>query len=337
MQYINFGHSGLKVSPLCLGCMSFGFGGANDWTINEADSRVIIRQALEAGINFFDTANVYSGGESEKIVGKALRDFAQRDEVVLATKAYPAWRQAPNTSGLSRKALMKSIDDSLQRLGTDYVDLYIIHRWDEYTPIEETLEALNDIVKAGKALHIGASSMHAWQFSKALALSEKHGWSKFISMQNYVNLLYREEEREMLPLCSDQNIAVTPWSPLARGQLTRAWNATTNRSKNDPVVQALSQVMPECDQKIVEAVGKIAEQRNVPRAQIALAWLMSKQTITAPIIGASKKHHLDDAIGALDIRLTAEEMMALEAPYRPHAVTGIDVPQSLEVSLTLTS
>ncbi|KVU64607.1 alcohol dehydrogenase [Burkholderia ubonensis] len=324
MEYVRLGSTGLQVSRLCLGCMTYGVPerGTHPWTLDEAASRPFIRQALDAGINFFDTANMYSDGTSEEIVGRALRDFAKRDDVVIATKVFHRMRPGPNGAGLSRKAILTEIDHSLKRLGTDYVDLYQIHRWDYHTPIEETLEALHDVVKAGKARYIGASSMHAWQFSKALYTSKLNGWTQFVSMQDHLNLLYREEEREMLPLCADQGIAVLPWSPLARGRLTRDWDASSERLQSDAYGRTLYDAYADNDRAIVEAVATIARARNVPRAQVALAWLLQKSGVTAPIIGASKARHLDDAVAALSLELSAEELAALEAPYVPHAVAG---------------
>ncbi|KWE50572.1 alcohol dehydrogenase [Burkholderia ubonensis] len=324
MEYVRLGSTGLQVSRLCLGCMTYGVPerGTHPWTLDEAASRPFIRQALDAGINFFDTANMYSDGTSEEIVGRALRDFAKRDDVVIATKVFYRMRPGPNGAGLSRKAILTEIDHSLKRLGTDYVDLYQIHRWDYHTPIEETLEALHDVVKAGKARYIGASSMHAWQFSKALYTSKLNGWTQFVSMQDHLNLLYREEEREMLPLCADQGIAVLPWSPLARGRLTRDWDASSERLQSDVYGQTLYEAYADNDRAIVEAVATIARARNVPRAQVALAWLLQKSGVTAPIIGASKARHLDDAVAALSLELSAEELASLEAPYVPHAVAG---------------
>jgi len=422
MEYVKFGSTGLEVSKLVLGCMTFGepLRGTHPWTLPEAESRPIIQRAVEAGINFFDTANMYSDGTSEEIVGRALRDFTKRDDVVIATKVFYRMRPGPNGAGLSRKAIMTDIDQSLKRLGTDYVDLYQIHRWDYGTPIEETLEALHDIVKAGKARYIGASSMFAWQFAKALYTSKQNGWTRFVSMQNHLNLLYREEEREMLPLCeaegdqslkrlgtdyvdlyqihrwdygtpieetfealhdvvkagkaryigassmfawqfakalhtSTQNgwtrfvsmqnhvnllyreeeremlplceaegIAVIPWSPLARGRLTRNWDESSGRQQSDDVGQRLYDATADADRAIVEAVAAIAAARNVPRAQVALAWVAHKRGITAPIVGISKPHHLDDALGALELKLTDDEIAALEGPYVPHAVAGFN-------------
>ncbi|RQR63789.1 aldo/keto reductase [Burkholderia sp. Bp9125] len=324
MDYVRLGSTGLQVSRLCLGCMTYGAPdrGTHPWTLDEDASRPLIRQALDAGINFFDTANMYSEGTSEEIVGRALRDFAKRDDVVIATKVFHRMRPGPNGAGLSRKAILTEIDHSLKRLGTDYVDLYQIHRWDYHTPIEETLEALHDVVKAGKARYIGASSMHAWQFSKALYTSKLNGWTPFVSMQDHLNLLYREEEREMLPLCDDQGIAVLPWSPLARGRLTRDWDATSERLESDVFGKTLYEAHADSDRAIVEAVATIARERDVPRAQVALAWLLQKPGVTAPIIGASKPRHLEDAVAALSLELSAEEIAALEAPYVPHAVAG---------------
>ncbi|HEY4805590.1 MAG TPA: aldo/keto reductase [Paraburkholderia sp.] len=322
MDYVRFGSTGLQVSPLCLGCMTYGVPerGTHPWTLGEDASRPLIRQALDAGINFFDTANTYSDGTSEEIVGRALRDFAKRDDIVLATKVYNRMRPGPNGQGLSRKAILTEIDHSLKRLGTDYVDLYQIHRWDYDTPIEETLEALHDVVKAGKARYIGASSMHAWQFSKALYTSRLHGWTEFVSMQDHVNLLYREEEREMLPLCADQGIAVMPWSPLARGRLTRDWNETSEREATDKFGKTLYGA--DADKAIIDAVATIARARDVSRAQVALAWLLQKPGITSPIVGASKPQHLEDAVAALSLKLTDEEVKTLEAPYLPHVIAG---------------
>ncbi|OWR28900.1 alcohol dehydrogenase [Saccharibacillus sp. O23] len=324
MDYVKLGQTGMDVSRLCLGCMSYGLPdrGTHAWTLNEEESRPFIRKALESGFNFFDTANVYSDGTSEEIVGRALRDFANRDEVVVATKVHGKMRQGPNGGGLSRKAILTEIDHSLRRLGMDYVDLYQIHRWDPHTPIEETMEALHDVVKAGKARYIGASSMFAWQFLKAQHTAETRGWTKFVSMQNYVNLLYREEEREMLPLCEAEGIGVIPWSPLARGRLTRDWEDGSKRSENDAFGKTLYDKTEEADRRVVEAVAEVAKERGVPRAQIALAWVLQKSAVTAPIVGATKEHHLDDAVAALSIKLTDEEVRRLEEPYVPHAVIG---------------
>ncbi|QCI66400.1 aldo/keto reductase [Phreatobacter stygius] len=324
MDYVKLGRTGLQVSRLCLGCMSYGAPerGNHPWSMNEADSRPFIKKALELGFNFFDTANVYSDGSSEEVVGRALKDFARREDVVIATKVFNRMRPGPNGAGLSRKAIMTEIDASLRRLGTDHVDLYQIHRFDHATPIEETLEALHDVVKAGKALYIGASSMYAWQFAKALYLADRHGWTRFATMQNYVNLLYREEEREMLPLCREEGIGVIPWSPLARGRLTRDWDEGSARSETDEFGKTLYAATAEADRKVVEAVTKVARARGVPRAQVALAWVLQKPGITAPIVGATKPHHLDDAVAALAVKLSPEEVAELESAYVPHAVTG---------------
>lgn len=326
MKYIKLGATGLDVSRICLGCMTFGVPerGNHEWTLDEEKSRPILRQAVEAGINFFDTANVYSDGTSEEIVGRALKDLTRREEVVIATKVYNRMRPGPNGAGLSRKAIMTEIDASLKRLGTDYVDLYQIHRFDRNTPIEETLEALHDVVKAGKARYIGASSMYAWQFATMMHTSRTHGWTRFVTMQNYLNLLYREEEREMLPLCAAEGIGVIPWSPLARGRLTRDWSEATKRSETDQFGKTLYARTEEADRKVVERVAEIARQRGVPLAQVALAWVLAKPQVSAPIVGASKAGHLDDAIAALDVALSADEIARLEEPYVPHAVTGID-------------
>ncbi|MGH3157469.1 MAG: aldo/keto reductase [Streptosporangiaceae bacterium] len=321
MQYVKLGSTGLEVSRICLGCMRYGDpgAGAHPWSLGEDEARPFFRRAIEAGLNFFDTANVYSAGTSEEITGRALAEFGKRDEIVLGTKLHGRMRPGPNGAGLSRKEVMTEIDHSLRRLGTDYVDLYQIHRWDPATPIEETLEALHDVVKAGKARYIGASSMHAWQFSKALYLSEQHGWTRFSTMQNHYNLLYREEEREMLPLCVDQGIGVIPWSPLARGRLTRPWEAGSTRAQTDEFGKTL---YPDGDRLIVEQVMKVAESRAVPPAQIALAWVAGNPAVSAPIIGATKPHHIDDAVAALGIELTAEEKTAIEEHYTPHPVAG---------------
>lgn len=327
MDYVRLGTTGLKVSRICLGCMTYGVPerGNHPWTLNEEASRPFIRQALELGINFFDTANVYSDGTSEEIVGRALRDFARREEVVIATKVHGRMHPGPNGAGLSRKAIMAEIDASLTRLGTDYVDLYQTHRWDYATPIEETLEALHDVVKAGKARYIGASSMFAWQFAKALFLADRHGWTRFVSMQNHYNLLYREEEREMMSLCVDQGIGVIPWSPLARGRLTRDWDETTERSQTDEfgkTLYAATQATLDADRRVVERVAEVAARRGAPRAQVALAWMLGKPFVASPIVGASKPRHLEDAVAALSLKLTEEEIAALEEPYIPHAVAG---------------
>lgn len=324
MDTVKLGRTGLDVSRLCLGCMTYGAPdqGAHPWSMGETESRPFIKRALDLGINFFDTANVYSLGSSEEIVGKALKDMAKRDDIVIATKVFNRMRPGPNGAGLSRKAIMTEIDHSLRRLGTDYVDLYQIHRFDYDTPIEETLEALHDVVKAGKARYIGASSMSAWRFMKMLKTSEANGWTRFATMQNYVNLLYREEEREMLPLCREEGIGVIPWSPLARGRLTRDWDSSSARAETDDFGKTLYAATAEADRKVVEAVAAVAKARGIPRAQVALAWVLQKPGITAPIVGASKMGHLDDAVAALTVKLTAEEISALEAAYVPHAVVG---------------
>jgi aryl-alcohol dehydrogenase-like predicted oxidoreductase len=321
MKYVKLGNSGLEVSKICLGCMSFGESGmgTHAWTLNEETSRQFMKKSLDAGINFFDTANVYSLGTSEEFVGRALRDFALRDEVVVATKVHGTMRKGRNAAGLSRKAIMTEVDHSLRRLGMDYIDLYQIHRFDPTTPIEETMEALHDVVKAGKARYIGASSMWAWQFSKAQYVAEQHGWTKFISMQNHYNLLNREEEREMMPLCVDQGVGVIPWSPLARGRLTRDWDNATSRSETDEFGKGLYK--PE-DQVIVERVAEVARELGAPRAQVALAWVLSKSFVTSPIVGATKDAHIDDAIAACELQLSAEHIARLEEPYTPHESVG---------------
>ncbi|MGF9696779.1 aldo/keto reductase [Paenibacillus sp. MABNR03] len=324
MEYVKLGHTGLDVSRFCLGCMGFGDPKKwiHQWVLDEEKSRPIIKKALDLGINFFDTANVYSMGTSEEIIGRALKDYANRDEIVLATKLHGRMHQGPNGAGLSRKAIMSEIDKSLKRLGTDYVDLYIIHRWDYNTPIEETMEALHDVVKAGKARYIGASAMYAWQFQKALYAADKNGWTKFVSMQNHLNLMYREEEREMLPLCKEEGIGVTPYSPLASGRLTRDWSETTLRSETDQIQKSKYDATADADRLIVERVAALAEKHGVPRIHIALAWLLQKETVSSPIIGATKISHLEGAIGALDMKLTAEEIESLEEPYVPHSIVG---------------
>jgi aryl-alcohol dehydrogenase-like predicted oxidoreductase len=326
MRYTKLGRTGLDVSRICLGCMSYGGGnmGNHVWSLGEEESRPFIRKALEAGNNFFDTANRYSLGNSEEILGRAIKDFARRDEVVIATKVYGRMRPGPNGAGLSRKAIFAELDNSLRRLGMDFVDLYQIHRFDHATPIEETLEALHDVVKAGKARYIGASSMRAWEFARALGIAEKLGSTRFVSMQNLVNLLYREEEREMLPLCRAEGIAVIPWSPQARGKLSRDWDYTSIRTETDEAFGRLFAKTDEADKKVADRVGEVAKARGVARAQIALAWLLAKPVITAPIVGATKLYHLDDAIAAVDVKLSTEEIAALEEPYIPHAVVGFE-------------
>ncbi|HSZ94300.1 MAG TPA: aldo/keto reductase [Acetobacteraceae bacterium] len=324
MEYVKLGRTGLDVSRICLGCMSYGGSnrGNHAWSLDEEASQPFIKRALESGINFFDTANRYSLGSSEEILGRAIKDFARREEVVIATKVYGRMRPGPNGAGLSRKAIMVEIDASLQRLGTDYVDLYQIHRWDYDTPIEETLEALHDVVKVGKARYIGASSMHAWQFARALSIAERHGWTRFVSMQNLVNLLYREEEREMLPLCAAEGIAVIPWSPQARGRLTRNWDYSSVRTETDEAFGRLFAKTEEADRKVIDRVAQVAAARGIPRAQVALAWLLAKPIVTAPIVGATKLEHLDDAVASVNLRLSGDEITALEEPYVPHAVVG---------------
>ncbi|MBS0533775.1 MAG: aldo/keto reductase [Proteobacteria bacterium] len=326
MQYRNLGRTGLKVSRIALGCMSYADPGkgVHNWVLTEEQGRPFIRRALEAGINFFDTANAYSDGASEEVLGRAIKDFTTREAVVIATKVFNPMRADPNGRGLSRKAIMHEIDASLRRLGTDYVDLYQIHRWDYETPIEETLEALHDVVKAGKARYIGASSMFAWQFMKALGIQRMNGWAPFVAMQNHLNLLYREEEREMLPLCASEGIGVIPWSPLARGRLTRPWcdEPTTARARGDEVGKGFYAKTQASDRMVVERLCAIADGRALPPARIALAWLLHKQGVTAPVVGATKQQQLEDAIAALEVTLSAEEIAALEVPYIPHEISG---------------
>ena len=330
MDYVNLGKTGLKVSRICLGCMSYGEPatgkakpGSHAWALNEEESEPFFRQALDLGINFFDTANVYSGGASEEVLGRFLKANIRREAVVIATKLHGVMRDEPNGHGLSRKAIFFELDESLRRLQTDYVDLYQIHRWDYETPIEETLEALHDVVKSGKARYIGASSMYAWQFTKALYLADLHGWTRFVSMQNHYNLLYREEEREMIPLCQSEGIGVIPWSPLARGRLARPWQSeSTKRYETDQFGKSLYAHTEEADHKVVDRLSQVAERRGIPRAQLALAWLLSKPAIALPIVGATKPPHLQDAVAALALRLTPEEIASLEEPYIPHPVLG---------------
>jgi aryl-alcohol dehydrogenase-like predicted oxidoreductase len=325
MEYARLGTTGLEVSRICLGCMGFGDAEhwVHKWVLNEANSRPVIKRALELGINFFDTANVYSIGVSEEILGRALKDFARRDEVVIATKVHGRMREGPNGAGLSRRAILSEIDNSLTRLGVEYVDLYQIHRWDYATPIEETMEALHDVVRAGKARYIGASSMWAWQFQRALQVAETHGWTRFVSMQGHLNLIYREEEREMLPLCRAEGIGVIPYSPLAAGRLTRDWSAeSTLRSETDQIAKRKYDATADTDRQVVERVAELAQKHGVPRVHIALAWLLQKQPVTAPIIGATKISHLEDAVGALAVTLSADEVTYLEEPYVPHAIVG---------------
>jgi len=324
MEYTKLGNTGIDVSKICMGCMSFGSAqsGFHDWTLGEDESRVIIKRALDLGINFFDTANCYSYGSSEEILGRALKDYGNRDELVVATKVFIKMKDTPNGQGLSRKAIMQEIDNSLERLGMDYVDLYIIHRWDYNTPIEETMEALHDVVKSGKARYIGASAMYAWQFQKALHVAEMNGWTKFVSMQNHYNLIYREEEREMMPLCLDQKIASTPYSPLASGRLSRGIGADTKRSKTDDIQKYKYGSTEKEDQGIINRVAEIAEKRGVTRSQLALAWLLHKPPVVSPIIGATKIEHLEDSVGAVGISLSVEEIAYLEELYVPHGVIG---------------
>lgn len=325
MEYARLGSTGMQVSRLCLGCMGFGdaTGWVHKWVLNEENSRPVIKKALELGINFFDTANIYSIGASEEILGRALKDFAKRDEVVIATKVHGKMREGPNGGGLSRKAILSEIDASLRRLETDYVDLYQIHRWDYETPIEETMEALNDVVRAGKARYIGASAMFAWQFQRALYVAEKHGWTRFISMQNHLNLIYREEEREMLPLCREEKIGAIPYSPLASGRLARDWSPdSTLRAETDQIAKFKYDATVETDRQVVERVAEIAGKHGVSRVHIALAWLLQKEPVTAPIIGATKIAHLEEAVGALAVKLTQEEVRYLEDPYVPHRIVG---------------
>ncbi len=332
MQYAKLGHTGLDVSPVCIGCMGFGepSRGYPTWSLDEAASRSLIRHAIGFGINFFDTANMYSNGSSEEILGKALKDFTNRDSVVIATKLSASTRNGPNALGLSRKAIMTEIDHSLKRLGTDYVDLYQIHRRDQRTPWEETLEALHDLVKIGKVRYLGASSMMAWEFGKALHLQKANRWARFVSMQDTYNLLGREEEREMLPLCADEGVQTIVYSPLARGRLARPWGASTARSKDEEPYGKLYEATAESDQKIVDAVGKVAEERGVSRAQIAFAWLRRNSVVAAPIVGALKTKHIDDAVAALSITLTDDEAARLEAPYTPRLDNqGISDPAML--------
>ncbi|MGC2788178.1 MAG: aldo/keto reductase [Roseiarcus sp.] len=324
MDYVKLGGTGLEVSRLCLGCMTFGIPdrGLHTWTLDDEKGRPIIKHALELGVNFFDTANVYSDGTSEEILGRALKELAKRDEVVIVTKVSARTRPGPNGQGLARAAIMTEIDKSLRRLGVDHVDLYQIHRNDPTTPIEETMEALHDVVKAGKARYIGASNMAAWQFARALYVAEKHGWTRFVTMQNQLNLLYREEEREMLPLCRAEGIGFIPWSPLARGRLTRNWDETTERQENDEFGKMLFAKSLEADRLVIDRVAAVAKARGIPRAQVALAWVLQKPEVTAPIIGASRLQHFDDVVASLSLKLTPEEIATLEEPYTPRPVWG---------------
>ena len=330
MEYVRLGRTGLKGSRICLGCMSYGTAppgqllpGSHTWSLNDEQSRPFFKQALDLGINFFDTANVYSNGDSERVLGRFLKENARREDTVIATKVNGVMREGPNGEGLSRKEILFELDQSLRRLQTDYVDVYWIHRWDYNTPIEETLEALHDVVRAGKVRYIGASSMHSWQLCKALYLADQHGWTRFAAMQNHYNLLYREEEREMLPLCREEGIGVTPWSPLARGRLARPWQTKgTQRSESDQYTKALYAQTEAADKAVVERVEALAAQRGIPMAQVALAWLLSKPGITSPIVGATKPNHLSDAVAAMDVKLREQEVRSLEEPYVPHQVVG---------------
>lgn len=324
MDYVKLGRSGLDVSRICLGTMGFGVPQPDfhSWVINAADSRLIIRQAYEAGVNFFDTANVYSAGTSEEFLGAALNELNDRDRIVVATKVYFRMHQGPNGQGLSRKHIHSEVDKSLRRLKMDYIDLLQIHRWDYSTPIEETMEALHDLVKAGKVRYLGASAMKAYQFLRALTVADAHGWTRFVSMQNHLNLIYREEEREMLPLCREEGIGVIPYSPLAGGRLTRDWSETTAREAADKTLHLKYDKTMEHDRPVVERLAELAARRNLPRAQVALAWLTQKPGVTAPIVGATKAHHLTDALAALEVKLTPEEVAYLEEPYQPHPVVG---------------
>jgi aryl-alcohol dehydrogenase-like predicted oxidoreductase len=326
MQYVNLGKTGLKVSQLCLGCMTYGNKQWREWILEENESVPYLKRALEAGINFFDTANVYSLGDSEAILGRFIRDHARRDDVVIATKVYSEMGPGPNQKGLSRKAIFQEVDASLRRLQMDYVDLYQIHRWDKETPIAETMDALNDVVRAGKARYIGASSMYAWQFAKAQHVAREHGWAEFVSMQNHYNLIYREEEREMMPLCVDQGVGVIPWSPLARGFLagnrTKGGGGQTTRSKTDPFGAKI--YYRDDDFAVVDRLTEVAQGLGKPNMQVALAWVLGKPFVTSPIIGASKPHHLDDALAALEVKLSPEDVRRLEEPYEPHPILGHD-------------
>lgn len=328
MEYVNLGRSGLEVSRLCLGTMGFGDPEAwiHPWVLEEDAARPVITHALDAGVTFFDTANVYSLGRSEEIVGKALVDYVRREDYVLATKVHGRMRPGPNGGGLSRKAILHEADESLRRLGTDYIDLYIIHRWDYGVPIEETMQALDDLVRAGKVRYLGASAMLAYQFLQAQHVAEVNGWTRFISMQNHYNLLYREEEREMMPLLREQGVGSTPYSPLAAGRLTRDWDADTERARTDATARGKYDSTEGTDRAIVERVARIADARGVERVHVALAWLLAKDPVAAPIVGATRTGHIDAALGALDLELTAEEIASLEEPYVPHAVVGALAP-----------
>lgn len=322
MQYARLGSSGLKVSRLALGCMSYGEPGlgTHPWSLPEEESLPFIAQALDLGINFFDTANVYSLGTSEEFLGRAVRKLTRREDVVIATKVYERLTASPLSGGLSRSAIMRELDASLRRLDTDYIDLYIIHRWDHETPVEETMEALHDVVRAGKVRYIGASSMRTWQFVKAQYVADLHGWTRFVSMQNHYNLVNREEEREMLPYCLAEGVGVTPWSPLARGRLTRDWDATSPRTAGDPIQERFYGPTEQADRAVARVVAEIAAERGLPMAQVALAWILHQPAVTAPVVGATRPHHLEDAVAALDTVLDDTELARLEAPYTPHAV-----------------
>ena len=330
MDYVNLGKTGLKVSRICLGCMTYGAPatgkikpGSHPWALNEEESQPFLKPALDLGINFFDTANVYSAGASEEVVGRFLKNNARRETIVIATKLQGSMREDPNGKGLSRKEIFFELDESLRRLQTDYVDLYQIHRWDYETPIEETLEALHDVVKSGKVRYIGASSMYAWQFTKSLYLADLYRWTRFVSMQNHYNLLYREEEREMMPLCQAEGVGVIPWSPLARGRLAREWQAEpTKRLETDQFGKTLYSKTEDADRKVIDRLGELAKRRDLSRAVLALAWMLNKPFVTAPIVGATKPNHLPDAVAALSVRLTEDEMAFLEEPYVPHPVLG---------------
>lgn len=324
MDTVKFGNTGLDVTSICLGAMSFGDPErwTHNWVLGENESRKIIKKAVDEGINFFDTANIYSRGASEEILGRALKDYTNRDEIVLASKGYFGTEEGPNVTGLSRKSIFQQIDGTLERLGTDYVDLYIIHRWDYSTPIEETMEALHDIVKSGKARYIGASAMYAWQFQKAQFIAEKNNWTKFVSMQNHYNLIYREEEREMIPLCKDQGVALTPYSPLASGRLARDWSTTTKRSQTDEIQKMKYESTEDMDKKVVERLAQLSKEKNIPRAQLALAWMLHKDQVVSPIIGATKESYIDDAVAAINIELSNEEIVFLEELYQPHELVG---------------
>jgi aryl-alcohol dehydrogenase-like predicted oxidoreductase len=324
MRYVKLGSTGTEVSAIALGCMSYGepTRGNHAWTLSEEESRPLIRRAVELGITFFDTANVYSDGSSEEITGRALKELTKREEVVIATKVHGAMGEGPNSRGLSRKHIMWQIDESLRRLGTDYVDLYQIHRFDPETPLEETLEALHDLVEAGKVRYLGASSMDAWRFSKALHLQRANGWARFVTMQDHYNLVNREEEREMLPLCADEGVGSLPWSPLARGRLTRDWDASTARSETDEFGKTLYAAQEDSDRRVAAAVAEVAEARGVPRAQVALAWVSRNPVVTAPIVGGTRIQHIEDAVASLDVELTEEEVSRLEEHYVPHAIVG---------------